>query len=102
MLQIVVLHRLREPFNVQAGTAAHIAREAVDVYAPRADSDMAEIWSGRPIGETTYRPSYGLTRGDDGQLRATRRGGDTDGESVMVIIPVGLLARNLLRRGRAS
>ena len=99
LLQIVVLHRLREPFNVQAGTAAHIAREVVDAYAARADRDLAEIWAGRRIDDTDYRPMYGLTRDEDRQLRATNQGEAPD-DTVMIIIPVGLLARSLFANSK--
>jgi hypothetical protein len=99
MLQIVVLQRLREPFNVQAGTAAYIAREVVNTYAHRADQDMAEIVKGTANGATDYRPTYGLARDDSGQLRAAERD-DADGDTISIVLPVGNWARSLFAEAK--
>ena len=100
LLQIEILSRLRDRFKVQAGTAGFIAAEAVRDYLPRADRDLIEVWGGGAIGATDYRPTYGLTRGDDGDLRAAQRG-DIEEDDVMIVIPVGLLARGLFAKAKA-
>jgi hypothetical protein len=100
MLEIVVMHRLRDPFNVQAKTAAHLARDFVNTYSARADRDMADIEMGRPIGETDYRPATSLRRDDNGELRAFRES-ESLIDDVMIVVPVGLLARNLFAKAKA-
>jgi hypothetical protein len=99
MLQIVLLRRLRDPINVQAATAAFIATEAVNNYAPHADADLVDIWQGGELGATSYRPAYELTKDANGELRATERG-DRAHDGVMIVLPVGLLARGLFAKAK--
>jgi hypothetical protein len=98
-LTIALLQRLRETFNVQAATAAFIAVEATRDYVPMAEADMLDIWAGGDIGATTYRPTYSLTRDENGVLRAAERD-DVKLDDVMLVLPVGLIARALFAKAK--
>lgn len=99
MLRIVLMSRLREAFKVEAATAGYIAADATLNYGPRAENDLREVWQGGAIGATDYRPTYGLSVGADGEKRAAQRD-DHPEDGIMIIIPVGLIARSLFAKAK--
>ena len=100
LLTIAILDRLRSNFNVQAATASFIAHRMAEDYEPQASGDLQSIWAGGAISATSYRPTYELLRGDDGELRAFERD-DNPADGTMIIVPVGLMARGLFAKVKA-
>lgn len=95
LLTIKLVEVLRSRFKVQVATASFLAHKMVEDYAPRFPQDCEEIYAGKGIGATSYRPAYDLVKKQDGSLEAVT-GEQISDDSMMIVVPVGIFARGII------
>lgn len=99
LLKIDLIHMLQRNFKAEIHVSAHIAGEAAKQYLDWIELDREEIQR-RPERWHSPHPDRGdahisLARDKNGGLRAVERG-DLEVDSVMVVLPVRIIARRLL------